>query len=300
MERSRALIFAGTTIITSACFWLAAKHRYSPALCLGKLRGELLKRETLKSKLVAHRGFHYSTDDLKRPLENTLAAYERAWSAGVVHCECDVTLTSDGVIVLSHDDDLKRLALYPGTILKKVKECPFSQLELTPLKDGSRVPRLIEVLRAAQRVGKHCRLVIEIKGSDVECAKKVAEIASTDLGNFISVVMSFSSESVQEFAKLNPKKGQILTMLLKGSDFTLEDMSHDLSNLKEKQIDGLYLMYQAKFLTESKFKDLTREVPTGVWGRRVLDPDRVSNCHALIEKGAQFVNTDFPDNFFES
>ena len=68
---------------------------------------------TERDALVAHRGFHHacSDDDASRPLENTLDAYETAWASGVGACECDVALTSDGVLILCHDADLARVAL---------------------------------------------------------------------------------------------------------------------------------------------------------------------------------------------
>ena len=51
--------------------------------------------------LVAHRGFHSPLDRSdRRPLENSLAAYEAAWANGISLCECDVMLTRDGVLVL--------------------------------------------------------------------------------------------------------------------------------------------------------------------------------------------------------
>ena len=60
--------------------------------------------------LVSHRGFH-SVHDLSdvRPLENSLMAYEAAWSSGIHLCECDIRLTKDERIILAHDDNFARL-----------------------------------------------------------------------------------------------------------------------------------------------------------------------------------------------
>ena len=46
--------------------------------------------------LVAHRGFHsiHDRSDV-RPLENSLMAYEAAWTNGLHLCECDIALTKD-------------------------------------------------------------------------------------------------------------------------------------------------------------------------------------------------------------
>lgn len=54
------------------------------------------------SQLVAHRGFAGEYP------ENTIEALERAIELGLDKVEIDVQLTSDGVPVMLHDDDLKR------------------------------------------------------------------------------------------------------------------------------------------------------------------------------------------------
>ena len=44
-------------------------------------------------RLVAHRGFHSVHDySHRRPIENSLTAYEAAWTSGVRICECDIAL----------------------------------------------------------------------------------------------------------------------------------------------------------------------------------------------------------------
>jgi glycerophosphoryl diester phosphodiesterase len=53
---------------------------------------------------VAHRGWH------KYHVENTLEAFRAAYEAGCYMVEFDVQLTRDGVPVVFHDDDCKRLA----------------------------------------------------------------------------------------------------------------------------------------------------------------------------------------------
>ena len=104
--------------------------------------------------LVAHRGFHSPLDRSdRRPLENSLAAYEEAWASGISLCECDVMLTRDGVLVLvctvqacsascwpcaarccaciqAHDTSYARLALIPDSPSStcKVGELTLQQL----------------------------------------------------------------------------------------------------------------------------------------------------------------------------
>lgn len=47
--------------------------------------------ESVLPHLVAHRGFHDTQDCISRPIENSLPAFDQAWSSGVHLCECDVS-----------------------------------------------------------------------------------------------------------------------------------------------------------------------------------------------------------------
>ena len=305
MDRRMFSLAAATAVSTVAMCITRARSRHGRPLGLSSVSTALAAHPKLAKGLVAHRGWHYPSDDLTRPLENTLPAYERAWSAGVPFCECDVTLTKDGEIILCHDNDLKRLALDPSSIIKPVSECNFrDELEYFPLKDGSRVPTLREVLQAAKRVGRGRQLVIEIKGRDEPCARRVSELVRT-LSDQVALVMGFSVESVVEFARSNPKRGSVLSMLLtvrrKGSNnqyFDLNEMEVVVKLIKSNNIDGLYLQFDKEYLTDDRFIQLCQQIPIGVWGRNVLDPDDLNTVETLLARGARFVNTDFPDNFF--
>ena len=61
-------------------------------------------------ELIAHRGYA-----LRYP-ENTLPAIAAALEAGARYVEIDVQLSADGVPVLFHDADLRRLCAAPGAI----------------------------------------------------------------------------------------------------------------------------------------------------------------------------------------
>lgn len=93
--------------------------------------------------VVAHRGFSAEAP------ENTLAAFQRAWQAGVECVELDVHLTRDGIPVVIHDDDTKRTTGHPG----KVKDQTLAELALldagswmAPSFAGERIPTLAAAL----------------------------------------------------------------------------------------------------------------------------------------------------------
>ena len=150
------------------------------------------------SALVAHRGFHSPLDgSSRRPLENTLSAFEMAWSAGIQLCECDVALTRDEKLVLAHDEDFSRLALHPNSDHSKMNVGDLTMKEIISLtfKSGSRPPLLLDVLRSAQALGPHCKLVIEIKPGNVEASSALVRLLlhHPDLIDSCAVVMSFDA-----------------------------------------------------------------------------------------------------------
>ena len=103
-------------------------------------------RDWLTARPIAHRGLH---DCNHLVWENTLSAFDAAIE-GNFAIECDVRLTLDGVPVLFHDDQLKRLTGREGL----VHETRAEDLQaMTVGATADRVPTLDTMLaRVAGRV----------------------------------------------------------------------------------------------------------------------------------------------------
>jgi glycerophosphoryl diester phosphodiesterase len=84
----------------------------------------------------AHRGGAARGD------ENTTAAFGRAVSMGYRYLETDVHATSDGVVVVFHDDSTDRLLGRPG----RIRDLTWADLASLRVAGSSVVPRLDEVL----------------------------------------------------------------------------------------------------------------------------------------------------------
>eukprot|EP00592_Proboscia_alata_P020745 CAMPEP_0194402848 /NCGR_PEP_ID=MMETSP0176-20130528/1504_1 /TAXON_ID=216777 /ORGANISM="Proboscia alata, Strain PI-D3" /LENGTH=740 /DNA_ID=CAMNT_0039200387 /DNA_START=88 /DNA_END=2310 /DNA_ORIENTATION=+ len=158
------------------------------------------------SHLVSHRGFHnYSDRSDIRPLENSLSAYEAAWTSGVHLCECDVALTKDEKLILAHDDDFRRLALDPTDPLASVSvsELTLRQIISLTLKCGTRPPLLIDVLRSARMIGGTAQLVIEIKPGNWKASTALARLFGRhpELISCCAVVMSFDAFVMHDFRR---------------------------------------------------------------------------------------------------
>eukprot|EP00560_Eucampia_antarctica_P004360 CAMPEP_0197841506 /NCGR_PEP_ID=MMETSP1437-20131217/46221_1 /TAXON_ID=49252 ORGANISM="Eucampia antarctica, Strain CCMP1452" /NCGR_SAMPLE_ID=MMETSP1437 /ASSEMBLY_ACC=CAM_ASM_001096 /LENGTH=523 /DNA_ID=CAMNT_0043451279 /DNA_START=78 /DNA_END=1649 /DNA_ORIENTATION=+ len=281
---------------------------------------------------VAHRGFHNPTgrSDV-RPIENSLAAFEMAWNAGIHHCECDIALTKDEKLVLAHDEDFTRLAIMPTSksAVQKVSDLTFKELISLPLKNGVRPPLLIDVLESAFSIGDHAKLIIEIKPGNTEACLALAQLFTKfpKLMPHVAAVMSFDLFAMIQLQKKLigvtenlKKKGISFTkpeLLLvtdieshrKKNEMWLDIMS-DLSpidgwiqsNNGEQILDGVYLRFQKEMLTEKgaeALRNLSKKYTVGVWVLRNEDPDDYKTMKWLADEGnITFYNTDLPKNFY--
>ena len=177
--------------------------------------------------LVGHRGFHsiHDRSDV-RPLENSLMAYEAAWTNGVHLCECDIALTKDERIILAHDENFARLGMDPTSPLcnRTVRDLTFKELMNLPLKSGARPPLLFDVLRSAMAIGPHAKMIVEIKAGNTEAGSALARmfVRHPQLMEHVAVVMSFDAfimhnlrrEMAAVFEHLHTAKQQQIEQLL--------------------------------------------------------------------------------------
>eukprot|EP00804_Cyclotella_cryptica_P001430 CCRYP_003681-RB/>CCRYP_003681-RB protein AED:0.05 eAED:0.05 QI:89/1/1/1/0.66/0.5/4/1024/828 len=148
--------------------------------------------------LVAHRGFHsiHDRSDV-RPLENSLMAYEAAWTNGLHLCECDIALTKDERIILAHDENFARLGMDPTSPLcnRTVRDLTFKELMNCPLKSGARPPLLFDVLRSAVAISDDAKMIVEIKAGNTEASSALARmfVRHPQLMEHVAVIMSFDA-----------------------------------------------------------------------------------------------------------
>jgi len=147
--------------------------------------------------------------------ENTLAAIREAHYQGMKWIECDVKLTSDNVVIVIHDDTLKRTTNAEGL----QAETPVSEMTYAEIARfdagskysakfiGERIPTLIQFLHLIKKLDMG--LVLEIKpalGLEKVTAIKTVEILHQCHFDFSKLlIISFIVECLQEVKDLNPK-----------------------------------------------------------------------------------------------
>ncbi|KAI3542453.1 glycerophosphoryl diester phosphodiesterase [Colletotrichum filicis] len=128
---------------------------------------------------IAHRGFKAQYP------ENTLLAFRAALNEAGAHAlETDLHLSRDGVVVLSHDGNLKRCF---GIEDKKINECDWSYLKTleTVREPRQRMPRLEDLLGLLAEEGRErVWVLLDIKTDDppAELLGRVADVLASTPG----------------------------------------------------------------------------------------------------------------------
>lgn len=116
-----------------------------------------------QTQIIAHRGYH-----AKNSVDNSISALKNAQDIKVYGSECDLNLTSDGIIVVAHG---------PNHGTHRIQSTDFKTLRQQFLKTGEVLPTLDEYLEAVKRKPE-TKLIIEIKNhatpdKEAELVKKV-------------------------------------------------------------------------------------------------------------------------------
>lgn len=148
-----------------------------------------------KPLIIAHRGASAEFP------ENTLPAFRRALELGVDGIELDVHTTRDGVPVVFHDDQLRRLTGAKGRLVR----CTWRQLAALHVRGVERIPRLVDVLRLTRG-----RAVVQIElKAGVAVAPVLRAIRAARAAGWV-ILASFKPKLVREALALAPALPRIL------------------------------------------------------------------------------------------
>ncbi|MCR5164093.1 MAG: hypothetical protein K6C40_08765, partial [Thermoguttaceae bacterium] len=143
-------------------------------------------------KTVAHRGFSAIAP------ENTCASIRKAWEAGAGGSECDVYITTDGVICLMHDGSTKRTS--GGKVDLPMKTSSWDQLKDVCVPNGKpgyeneKIPTLAQALETHKQC-TGCLPVIELNDAKAALGP-LAQLKKPDMLD-TALILSSSSEAVQ-------------------------------------------------------------------------------------------------------
>ncbi len=155
---------------------------------------------------IAHRAWH---DRKAGRIENALLAMQAAIAAGY-GIEMDLQLSSDGVAMVFHDDNLDRLTGENGPVAAR----SAAELQRIGLQDSAEtIPTLAQVLAL---VAGRTPLLIELKDqsqamSETDGRLEAATVAALASYDGLVALMSFNPHSVAHLARLAPHLPRGLT-----------------------------------------------------------------------------------------
>ncbi len=224
-------------------------------------------------RVTAHRGHSHAAP------ENTLKAVHQAIVSRADYVEVDVQRTADGVVVLLHDRDLKRVA---GDS-RRIDEITYAEARKLDVGRwfgaafaGERIPRLADVLTLCRG---RVKLNIEMKfyGPDRRLARDVARLVRERDVEQDCLVTSFSHDGLVELKRHN---GRLRTGLIVGK--ALGDVS---------RLDVEALSVRADGLSDAMLRAAHRRgLEVHVW--TVNDARQMAR---LIKRGVDNIITDDPD-----
>jgi glycerophosphoryl diester phosphodiesterase len=237
-----------------------------------------------RTRVIAHRGFSGAAP------ENTVAAVRAAIEIQADMVEIDVTLTSDGYIVVIHDETLDRTTNGSGEVFR------YTLAELQELDAGSwfdptftweRIPTLDEVLT---EVDGRILLNVEIKSEAVDRGIVVKVASAIRRRGMIDqvVVSSFSPMALEEMRAEAP---DIWTAVVFKAKF---HQGQDAVEIVAGLGASAFHIKRQRLTTEMRRRCRENEIPVGVY--TVNKPRRMRR---LVKKGVDAIFTDHPDRLLE-
>ena len=221
----------------------------------------------IKNNKIAHRGVFNN----KNIPENSLKAFEKAISMDF-SIELDVQLTKDNVLIVFHDDNLKRLT----GLNKKVTDCTYLEIKnLTLLETKEKIPTLKEVLNLVQN---KVLLDIEIKGK--KKIKTLCNLLIKELNSYENFILKSFNPRIVHYLKKHYSNLEVGYIIDK-KRVTL--FANKLIFLYTKPD---FLAIHKSLLETKKFQKLKKKYPLLVW--TIKKKDQISReeyvliCNDLI------------------
>lgn len=195
------------------------------------------KLDFITRRPITHRGLH---DGNRECWENTLSGFRRAIDLNF-SIELDVTLSKDGVAMVFHDKDLKRLTGRDGYVLETLSK------DLKTYAIGGTadlIPTLAETLAL---INGQVPVIIELKGQEPDMDQLVDAVAH-DLKDYQgeAAIMSFDHWLVRRFKDAAPDVPRGLTaegLTQEAMEAHFSMLSHDMDfvSYSVNELDNVFV-----------------------------------------------------------
>jgi glycerophosphoryl diester phosphodiesterase len=211
--------------------------------------------------------------------ENSLSGLKHSIALGAYAAELDVQLSKDGVVIVNHDKDLRRVANLPLTITDsestELLKADIGKSHKPPLPTEP-LPTLEQILKAAQ--GRIC-LSIELKyyGFNPTLAEKVIELLDRYPSNPSHEIISLEYKALKQVAALRPTIRRGFLVSASVGDVTMLDVQ-------------LLSISKSSFTAELLDRAQKRNMGIAVW-----TVNSEEDMFRLMVAGAELIVTDDPE-----
>lgn len=226
-----------------------------------------LKKE-VKDHLIAHRGLW----NIPNSTQNSLTAIKEAIAIGASGAEIDVHETSDGILVINHDDTFNGL---------NISQNSFQTLSLFKLSNGERIPTLQEALEVVDKESSF-KLILEIKNANPQ--KVINEIKRQDKLRNVEIY-SFYEPICEEFINIEKNVRTSLVCWV-----VTENLFADLNS---KGYSGVSVNYKS-LETDPSLIQTANKYNLSVDAWTVND---ISKIQELVNLGINYIYTDNSESF---
>jgi glycerophosphoryl diester phosphodiesterase len=236
-------------------------------------------------KIIAHRGASGAAP------ENTMAAFLLAWKMGADGSECDIHLTKDQRVIISHEATTKRMCgidmEIKNTDSKDLRNLDAGSLGNSKYK-GEKLPFLEEIIST---IPAKRQLLIEIK-CGTEVLPYLKDIIEKSGKKKQLIIIGFELNTMKEAKKLMPDVGTYWLLDVNQDEKTKKYIAYDLrliETAKAAGMDGL----------DAHYASLTKEFADGASkaGQKVYvwTVDDVNEAKRLRDIGVVGITTNKPD-----
>ena len=213
---------------------------------------------------IAHRGMF---DNNKIP-ENSIASFKKALKYNY-SIELDIQITKDNILVVFHDDNLKRMT----GIDKLIKDTNYEEIKNLKLLDTKEhIPTLDEVLNLVNN-----KVLLDIEVKNTKKIKEIINILKNKLSNYNNfIIKSFNPKIVRNLKNnINTEVGYLI------------DTKHKFlySNFIIKYSKADFLSISKKLLNTKRFQKLKNKYQLLIWTikdkNEIKDENIIYICNKL-------------------
>ena len=223
-----------------------------------------------QTQVIAHRGF-WKTEG---SAQNSITALEKAAEAKVYGSEFDVLMTSDGIIVVNHDNTIEGMV---------IAETPYKKLKKLKIKNGEKLPTLKSYLKKGKKLD--IQLILEAKPLPTK------EMEDKAIATIVKMVKKMGLEKQVEYISFSLNMCEQLAKLTPESEIAYLNGNIAPAELKKKGINGIDYHYNVIL---NKHPEWVKEAHQQGMKVNVWTVNKEDMMKKLIDMKVDYITTDQP------